>query len=135
MNQIVSNDHDYIHKDIKQGEVMTSDRVCGWGGASHQPSKPAFRHTPVSLSQIWPINSAPPPCEWQDHSSWTMCLYRGIEVERSAGSSGPGQLGCVQRPKPSLALRAVLSLPSTGEAQQPQTQGCVWGLVSGATGQ
>lgn len=33
---------------------MTSDRVCGWGGASHWPSKPAFRHTPVSLSQIWP---------------------------------------------------------------------------------
>lgn len=109
--------------------------LVGGEGASHPPSKPAFRHTPVSLNQIWPINSAPQPCEWQGCYSWTICLYRGIGVERSAGSSGLGQLGCVQRLKPSLAMRAVLSLPSTGGAQQPQTQSHIWGLVSGATGQ
>lgn len=93
----------------------------GGEGASHPPSKPAFRHTPVSVSQIWPINSAPQPCEWQGCYSWTICLYRGIGVEKSAGSSGLGQLGCVQRPKPSLAMRAVLSLPSTGSSAAPDT--------------
>lgn len=87
--------------------------LVGGEGAGHRPSKPAFsHHAPVLLSQTWPINSASQPCEWQGRYSWTICLYRGIGVERSAESFGPGQLGCVQRPRPSLALGAILSLPA-----------------------
>lgn len=52
MCKIDSNSNHYVYEEIKQSEVIDSDRAVGGEWASHRPSKAAFsNHAPVCLSQ------------------------------------------------------------------------------------